>query len=107
MPAEQRTQALLLTAIFNGLKVPELQFVNIVFPLLGPQKEPAGQGWQVTAPASGLKVPGEQGTQALLSSIIFDGLKVPALQFVNTVFPLLGPQNEPAGHGRHEATLLA
>jgi len=33
-------------------------------------------------------------------------LYVPALQLVNMALPLPGPQNEPAGHGRHADTLL-
>ncbi len=33
-------------------------------------------------------------------------LYVPALQLVNMALPLLGPQKEPAGHGRHADTLL-
>ena len=33
-------------------------------------------------------------------------LYVPALQFVNMTLPLPGPQNEPAGHGRHADMLF-
>ena len=68
---------------------------------------PARQLEQPDLPVAELKVPGGQRLHALLFCAIVKGLNVPELQFVNATFPLLGPQNEPVGHGKHHDALLA
>ena len=91
------------------LYVPALQLVNMVLPLPGPQNEPLGHGRHADTllfPLNILYVPAWQSMQADGSEDPLIGLYVPALQLVNMALPLPGPQNEPAGHGRHADSLL-